>query len=291
MSRASNIRALVATAIVVALVAGACGSGNSSTGGAAGQKFDLLHAGHLTVGSDIPYPPFEFEDKSGNLTGFDVELTRAIADKLNLQNTDDDWISVDFGTIFQVLNSGTKFDVVVAAVTAYAAPGSPAEATVKEREKLVDFTKPYYPSLQSLTVDTTKNPDIKTIDDLKGKRVGIQRATTGAFYAQEKLAPLGANLVSFPKAPAMYQELQSGQLDAVFNDLPVSLDAIKGKSNLQVVQQVETGEQYAIAVNKKNPNLTSAINKALDELFKDGTYTTLFKKYFPQQKLPDYASS
>jgi ABC-type amino acid transport substrate-binding protein len=139
-------------------------------------------------------------------------------------------------------------------------------------------------------VDETKHPEIKTVDDLNGMRVAIQRATTGAFYAEQKLASKGAQLVSFPKAPTMYEELLSGQVDAVFNDLPVSLDAVKGKSDLKVVQQVETGEQYAIAINKKNPQLTVAINKALDELFKDGTYTQLFEKYFPAQKLPPYAS-
>jgi polar amino acid transport system substrate-binding protein len=70
----------------------------------------------------------------------------------------------------------------------------------------------------------------------------------------------------------------------------VSLDAVKGRSQLKVVQQVQTGEQYAIAINKKNPQLTVAVNKALDELFKDGTYTNLFQKYFPAQALPPYAS-
>jgi polar amino acid transport system substrate-binding protein len=279
---------LSALSVAVLLVGGACG--NSGGTKAAGQKFRVIHAGHLTVGSDIPYPPFEFEDKSGNLTGFDVELARAIAQKLGLQNTDNDWLSVDFGTIFQQLNSGTKFDVVIAAVTAYATPGSPAAKTVADRKKIVDFSKPYYPSLQSLTVNETKHPEIKTIDDLNGLRVGVQRATTGAFYAQEKLAPKGAQLVSFPKAPTLYQELLSGQVDAVLNDLPVSLDAVKGKPDLKVVQQVETGEQYAIAINKKNPQLTVAINKALDELFKDGTYTQVFEKYFPAQQLPPYAS-
>ena len=88
----------------------------------------------------------------------------------------------------------------------------------------------------------------------------------------------------------MYQALQAGQVDAVFNDLPVSLDAVKGKPNLEVVQQVETGEQYGVAVNKKNPALKDAINDALKQLFDDGTYAQIFKKYFPDQDLPDYAS-
>ncbi|MBW3594553.1 MAG: transporter substrate-binding domain-containing protein [Actinobacteria bacterium] len=117
--------------------------------------FETVKEGALTVGSDIPYPPFEMEE-GGELTGYDVELVRALADKLGLENTDDHWISTDFGTIFQQLASGTKFDIVVAAVTAYAPEGSPAAETVAERRKIVDFTVPYYPSLQSLTVSTSQ---------------------------------------------------------------------------------------------------------------------------------------
>lgn len=268
------------------------GAAETDAGEASPQgDFTVVNEGHLTVGSDIPYPPFEFEDASGNLTGFDVELVRAVADKLGLENADNDWISTDFNTIFQQLAAGNRFDIVVAAVTAYAPEGSPASETVAERKKVVDFTVAYYPSLQSLTVDTSKNPDVTSVDDLPdGARVAVQRATTGAFYAQETLAPMGIELVQFPKAPPMYQALQAGQVDAVFNDLPVSLDAIKNTPNLEVVEQVDTGEQYAMAVSKDNTGLRDAIDAALNELYADGTYAEIFQKYFPDQELPDYAS-
>jgi polar amino acid transport system substrate-binding protein len=70
----------------------------------------------------------------------------------------------------------------------------------------------------------------------------------------------------------------------------VSLDAIDGKPDLQVVEQIDTGEEYAFAVSKDNPELLEAINTALEELFQDGTYAEIYKKYFPEQELPDYAS-
>lgn len=284
---------LIAMLAALSLVFAACGEDEEPTEPGAGQTEDaggagytLVEDGVLTVGSDIPYPPFEFEEADGTLTGFDVELIRAIADKLGVENPDDAWVSTDFGTIFQQLASGTKFDIVVAAVTAYAPEGSPASTTVAERKQVVDFTDPYYPSLQSLTVPT--DSDIATIEDVDGAKVAVQRSTTGAFFAEENLA--GAELVSFEKAPQMYQALLAGQVDAVFNDLPVSLDAIKDKPDLEVVQQVETGEEYAIAVSKDNPKLTEAINEALAELYSDGTYAEIFKKYFPEQELPEYAS-
>lgn len=289
---------LMAMVFAVALVFAACGSdeptdepGDTNTEGTGGEaELTVVEEGVLTVGSDIPYPPFEMEDDAGDLTGFDVEITREIAARIGLENPDDAWISTDFETIFQQLAGGGKFDVVIAAVTGYAPEGSPASQTVAERTELIDFTLPYYPSLQSLTVDTTVS-DIGGVDDLsEGDRVAVQRATTGAFFAEETLGPLGVELVSFPKAPLMYQALQGGTVDAVFNDLPVSIDAIKGIEGLEVVEQVPTGEEYAIAVSKDNTALKDAIDAALEEMFADGTYAAIFSTYFPDQDLPEYAA-
>jgi polar amino acid transport system substrate-binding protein len=289
---------LFVSLLALMLIAAACGEEEPTDAGSDDSgteeptegepEFKLVEEGVLTVGSDIPYPPFEFEE-GGELTGFDVEIVREVADRLGLENTDDHWISTDFGTIFQQLASGSQFDIVAAAVTAYAPEGTPAAETVAERIEVVDFTVPFYPSLQSLTVDSEASPDITSVDSLPdGARVGVQRATTGAFYAEEELT--GAELVSFEKAPQMYQQLQAGQLDAVFNDLPVTVDSISDKPGLEIVEQVETGEEYAIAVSKDNPELTDAINGILEEMFDDGSFAEIYEKYFPEQKLPEYAS-
>ena len=289
---------LSALLCVVLIFAAACGEDkepttgggdNGGTNAPAGSDYSLVNEGHLTVGSDIPYPPFEFNDDSGALTGFDVEVLRAVADKLGLENTDDDWLSVNFDTIFTQLEAAGKFDIIAASTTAYAPDGSPAAETVAERKTHVDFTDPMYPSLQSLTVDVSETPDIKSVEDLPdGARVAVQASTTGAFYADEKLT--NVEIVKYPKSPQMYQALEAHQVVGVFNDLPVSLEAIKGKPDLQVVQQVETGEEYAFAIAKDNPALLDAVNEALHEIFHDGTYAQIFRKYFPDQELPSYAT-
>lgn len=291
---------LIALLAALSLVFAACGEDEEPNAPSANEtedsgddggeaEFKLVEEGHLTVGSDIPYPPFEFNDDSGALVGFDVEVVRAVAEKIGLENTDDDWLSVNFDTIFQQLQSGNRFDVIAAAVTAYAPEGSPAFEVTEERKTFVDFTDPIYPSLQSLTVDVEASPDVMSVDDLpEGARVAVQASTTGAFYAEENLTTV--ELVQFPRAPQMYQALQAGQVDAVFNDLPVSLEAIAGRDQLQVVEQIETGEEYAIAVAKDNPALLEAFNEALAEIFQDGTYAEIFEKYFPEQELPEYAS-
>ncbi|MCA1676140.1 MAG: transporter substrate-binding domain-containing protein, partial [Actinobacteria bacterium] len=239
------------------LTVAACGADEEPTAPGGGGDtseagLNLVKEGHLVVGSDIPYPPFEFEE-GGSFTGFDVDLIREIADRIGLENEDGDWISTDWGTIFQQLQTGANFDVIAGAATAYAPKDSPAGEEVAKRKKLVDFTIHYYDSLQALTVNTETNPDVQSVEDLDGKRVGIQRATTGGFYAEEKLTPLGAELVTFEKAPPMYQQLQARQLDAIFNDLPVTLESIKDRPELEVMEQVETGEQYGFAVSKDNP--------------------------------------
>ncbi len=282
---------LVAVLAAALLILAACGDdeGDGGDGGGPTADFELVEEGVLTVGSDIPYPPFEMEEE-GDLTGFDVEVVRAVADELGLENPDDAWLSVSFDTIFQQLATGTKFDVVAGAVTAYAPEGSEAAQVVADRRRLVDFTQSYYPSLQSLTVNVEESADIQSVDDVPdGARVAVQRATTGAFYADENFGDTW-ELVQFAQAPPMYQQLLAGQVDAVFNDLPVSLDAIKGEASLEVVEQIDTGEEYGLAVSKDNPELLKAIDEALDTIYQNGTYAEIFKKYFPEQELPEFAS-
>ncbi len=123
-----------------------------------------------------------------------------------------------------------------------------------------------------------------------GDRVGVQSGTTGAYWAQQNLKPNGVAIVGYTKAPDIFNAVESGQLTAAVVDLPVALDTVKSKPTLKVVQQIATGEQYGFAVNKGNPLLQVAINKALGDQLADGEYATIFEKYFPDQQLPPYAS-
>lgn len=132
---------------------------------------------------------------------------------------------------------------------------------------------------------------ISSWDQLKsGDRVGVQSGTTGEFWAKANLEPMGVSLVGYTKAPDIFNALEAGQLVAAVVDLPVAQDIAKTKPTLSVVQQIQTGEQYAFAVNKSNTSLLDAINAAMNKLFADGTYATIFKKYFPDQELPSYAT-
>ena len=274
--------------IVLALFAAGCSKKAKTTAPEPTPSggFETIVGGTITVGTDMPYAPFESLDSRGDPTGFDIELFDEVARRLGYKTV---YNNAVFDTIF--LGLGSKWDIVVSAVTAYAPAGSSAAKTVADRLKIVIFGKPYYSSLQSLAVNTSKTPNVGSIDDLRsGDRVAVQDGTTGAFYAKETLEPKGVTLVGFEKAPDMFLALEAGRVKAVVNDLPVSLDAVKGKSDLKVVQQLETGEQYGFAFAKDQGALRDAVNAELGEIFADGTYARIFKKYFPDQELPAYAS-
>lgn len=130
---------------------------------------------------------------------------------------------------------------------------------------------------------------ITSMNDLSpGTKAGVQRGTTSAFYAQDVLGPKGVELVTFPKAPDMYTALEAGQIQVILGDLPSSQEVVRQKPALKIVQQMETLEGYAFAINKENPELLHAIDRALGNLFANGSYKALFEKYFPDQQPPPY---
>ncbi len=163
------------------------------------------------------------------------------------------------------LNS-SQCDIVSAAMT-----------ITEEREENVDFSDPYYDSKQSLLVPT--GSDVKSIDDLAGKKVGVQQGTTGKTYT-EKNAPESAEVVSFPSDAEMYPAIQAGQVDALLQDLPVNLEHMKD-GKFEIVEQYETGEQYGFAVREEGSEaLLEAVNEELQKLRDNGTYDDLYNKYF-----------
>jgi len=284
-------RTTVTIAVVAIAIMTACGTAKTTSQSPKTTPtpgLGTIIAGTITIGTDMPYAPFESLDAKGNPVGFDVEIFDEVARRLGYKTQ---WNNAVFDTIFTALQ--TKWDIVVSAVTGYAPPGSSAAQTVADRAKVVAFGLPYYSSLQSLAVNATKTPDIKSVDDLKsGDKVAVQEGTTGQFWAKEHLGSKGIQLVGFAKAPDMFLALDAGRVKGVVNDLPVSQDAVKGKADLKVVQQIETGEQYAFAyAKKKSSALRDAVNEQLQAIFKDGTYARIFKKYFPDQELPSYATA
>lgn len=263
-------------AAATTLMLAACGSSSntatdtgsndtgSTTASGAAANLSLISPGTLTVCSDVPYAPFEDFDKSApsGFKGFDVDMVSKIASDLGLKlkYLDEDFDGLQSGL---TLNAGTC-DLVASALT-----------ITPDRQKHLQFTDGYYDSEQSLLVPDGSS--ITSIADLKGKKVGVQKGTTGEAYAQQHAT--GATPVSFPSDAEEFLALKAGQVDALLQDLPVNL-AHQQAGGYKVVQQYNTGEKYGFAAKLGNTSLVNAINADLTKMKSDGTYKAIYNKYF-----------
>lgn len=250
---------LLATASVVAI---GCGGGSDTTGaGTSGGEGGGGGGGEpLTVGSDIPYPPFE-QGKPGEYTGFDVELMEAIGEKIGRTPEFQD---TSFETIFRDVGQG-KFDAAMSAAT-----------ITEEREQAVDFSNPYYLSEQAVLVK--EGSPIKSLKDLEGKTVAAQQGTTGLELAKEELG--GSEIRPYPEGPDAINALKAGTVEGVIIDAPVAQHAVEEGGGIEIVEKVATEEDYGIAVAQGETELLEEINKGLEEVEQDGTYTKIFEKWF-----------
>lgn len=264
---------VAAIALVMMLVAGCSGSGNNTGANtdttakdaAKTAMVDTIQPGVLSIGSDIAFPPFE-NMEADKPVGFDVDLLGAIAKKLGVEAK---FTNNKFDGLIPALNS-KKFDAVVSAMTITA-----------DRKKEVLFSDPYIDSNQSIA--TKKDAGIKDIAGLKGKTVGVQTGTTGEAWSKENVKN-AKEIKSYDTALDAFTALQAGQIQAVINDLPVSAYIVKDKAELQIVKEIKTDESYGVAMRKDDTKLGEAINKALKALKDDGTYDTIYNKWFGTKK-------
>lgn len=253
----------------LALAAAGCGGDDEepaapATGTEQPRELQTLEQGTLTVGSDIPFPPFEFRE-GGELTGFDVELVEEMASRLDL---DVKWVDTGFETIFTQLAAG-RFDVVASATT-----------ITPERAAQVNFSDPYYLAQQALTVNTAETPDIRSVDDLgEGDVAAVQTGTTGEMWARENLRPKGVEVRSFPEAPDTYTALEAGSVTGVIFDEPSAITEARARPALEVVDKIDTGEQYGFGVDPGNEELLDALNRVLQEIKDDGTYEQIYGRF------------
>ncbi len=273
MSKARKLFSLLlALMMVVALFAAAgCSSKTEETTEEpaaeepAAAEFTTLQDGVIMVGSDTAYPPFE-NVVNGETVGFDVDMVKAIGEKLGYTV---EFKTYKFDALITGLQSGTEFDMVASAMT-----------ITDERKQQIDFSDPYINSNQSLAV--AADSAIASTDDLKsGDKVGVQSGTTGEIWAKENLAPKGVTVTPYDDILAAFGALGAGDVVGVINDAPISQDVVKDPARkAKVVQEIQTGEQYGFAFSKESSALRDAVNTALQELKDDGTYTTIYKTWF-----------
>jgi polar amino acid transport system substrate-binding protein len=277
---ASQLRS-AATYAVAILTAGlglaACGQsgGGSGTPSAApgAPAVRLVKSGQVTTCTSLEYPPFQFHE-GGKVVGFDVDMIDLVARKLGVKQ--------------EILD--VKFDLIKggAALNANNCDLAAAGMTITaDRKANLDFSKPYFPEV--LIVLAKKGSGVKTVEQAKSAnlKLGVQTGTTSQDYAKAK----GLSPTEYDDSGKQLLALQSGQVDAVLQDLPTVNAWLKKPEvadKFEKGDEISNGAQYGFAVKKGgNPELLKLIDETVTTAINDGTWESLYKKWIgtdPKQK-------
>jgi polar amino acid transport system substrate-binding protein len=271
------------------------GSGGDSTGQAGKEGNDLLQVikdrGTLIASTDPAYPPQSERTPSGELEGFDIDVTNEIAKRLGVEV---EYVTPAFNAIVSGGWSG-RWDLSVGSVT-----------ITPERQKVLYFTPPYYYTPASIAVhsETTDIQDTET--DLDGKKIGVCVECSYQFYLQKNLNIPGespeyviddADIKTYDTDSTAIQELAVGpgvRLDAVMSALPTLEQAIGDDVPIKIVGDPLFYEPLGVAIDKKSPEDPKAfleeVTKIIEEMHSDGTLTEFSKKWYDGTDLSTKAS-
>lgn len=260
--------AVAGVGVLLATVA-ACGGSEASSGAASSPSPEGLswaqvqEEGVLTVGTEGTYRPFTFhEGGAGDLTGYDVEVVEAVADRLAVEV---EFEETQWDAIFAGLEAG-RFDVIANQVSIN-----------EERLAKYDFSEPYTIS-PGVVVVNAGDDSISSLEDLAGKRTA--QSLTSNWYQMAKDA--GANVEAVEGWAQAVSLLQQGRVDATINDRLTFLDyqQTEGETGLEVAVETDERAENAFAFRKGSDSLVEAFDEALAELRADGTLAEISEKYF-----------
>ena len=245
----------------------AASSGASSAAGSSADQLAAIQAsGKLIVALEGAWQPWSYHDESDTLVGYDVEVSRAIAEKLGVEP---EYVESDWDSLFAGLDAG-RFDMVCNGV----------EVT-DERALTYDFTTPYGYIHTALAV-RKDNDEIRTFEDLKGKTTANSLASTYMELAES----YGATVQGIDTLEETIQLLAAGRIDATLNADVSFYDYLNvhPDADFKIVAQTEDASHVAIPLRKgdNSATLLEAVNNAIDELRADGTLKELGEKYFGQ---------
>ena len=243
------------------------GDDGGETTEASTDDLGLITEGTLFVGLDTPYPPFA-EGQPPNASGYDVEVLNAIGENIGLEVEFQD---TGFQTIFRDVAAG-QFDTAGAASTITAG-----------REKVVDFTDPYYLSSSALLV--AEGSDIASVDDLSGAIVGTQDGTVQEEFANDETD--AAEVRGFPEGTNAVTSLLTGQVDAALIDQAVAADLVEKQGGMEIVEEIPGEDLFGFAVAPDNDALREAMNEGLATIKEDGTMAELYETYFAGEPPPE----
>jgi polar amino acid transport system substrate-binding protein len=258
--------AIIAIVVVVALVAVAFYGGfisNSNEDEPTNQLDAIYQRGVLRVGTDVPYPPFEYKEPgTKDYYGVDMDIVKMIAEKMGV---DIEFVPLGFTTLIGAIQAG-QIDIAISAMTITA-----------DRSLSVLFSNPYYLSDQAVLVAGDSNID--TYDELNNSDVCVQLGTTGGFWVEENLSPDG--YLEFDTVDLAVAAVNSGQQDAAVIDYPVARQYATNTTayDVKVSMVIETNEQYGIAMGLGETALAIMINGILAEMVEDGSLQEILENY------------
>ena len=229
----------------------------AACGGNGGEKEKL------TMATNAEFPPYEYVE-GDKIVGIDAEIAALIADKLGMEL---EIVDVAFDSIIPGVQSG-KYDKGMAGLTVN-----------EERLEKVNFSTSYATGIQAVIVKD--GSDIKSIDDLAGKKIGVQTSTTGDIYAT---GDYGEDAITrYDNGAVAVQALLADKVDCVIIDNEPAKSYVAANEGLKVLDTEYTVEDYAICFAKENTELKDKVDGALKELIADGSVKAVIEKYIPAE--------
>jgi polar amino acid transport system substrate-binding protein len=218
----------------------------------------------ITVATDATWPPMEMVDTNKSIVGFDIDFMKAVAKEASLDVV---FKNTAWDGIFGGLEAG-KYDAIISSVT-----------ITDERKKQYDFSEPYINIGQILVVPKTAK-NVKSLSDMKGKKVGAQIGTTGAFEVKKVN---GVEPKSYDEVGLAFEDMAAGRISGVVCDEPTAanyaLQRAEYKEKFQIVGETFTKESYGIVVKKGNKELLDLLNKGISAVKSKGIDGQLKKKW------------
>ena len=262
---------LLLAVLAAAILLAACGSEESSNEAAASSESKdqnawerIEEAGKIVVGTEGLYYPITYHDETTKeLTGYDVEVARALGEKLGLEV---EFKEMEFDGLLPALRNG-QIDIAANDF-----------AITDERKEKFDFTIPVKHSYGSAIVRESDNSGIESVEDLKGKKVGGSATSNYSKFAQEQ----GAEVIVYTGSDTVLPEIVNGRVDATLNDYLVLMRSLEqyDKPGLKLAEGVKFSfSSSALVMPKDSPELKEKLDAALEELLADGTLKEISTKF------------
>ena len=254
----------IALAAVMLFALAACGGNNTTDGNATdGNATDGDAKAVLTMATNAEFPPYEYY-QGDKVVGIDAEVAALIADKLGMELQ---IVDIAFDSIIPGVQSG-KYDMGMAGLT-----------VTEDRLEKVYFSTSYATGVQSVIVKA--DGAIQSLDDITGKKIGVQTTTTGDIYATDDY---GEEFVTrYDNGAAAVQALIAGKVDCVIIDNEPAKSYVAANEGLKILDTSYTVEDYAICFAKNNTELKDKVDAALKDLIADGSVQAVVNKYIPAE--------